>query len=139
MQNLVDVYEKATAQLQTVVSQTPSRIKKLNEVVSKADLEIMDLLHLAELESFNAAEGYYIAQKIKKARLKRRAAKDEIDFLLDLKNLSNNNSKFEVHIQGMQKSIKNIRDSKSKRQYTPRVRSDLVERFNKCNKSKLLK
>lgn len=139
MQNLVDVYEKATAQLQTVVSQTPSRIKKLNEIVSKADLEIMDLLHLAELETFNAAEGYFIAVQIKKARLKRREAKDEIDFLSNLKSVANNNSKFEAHAQGIQKSIVNTRDSKSKRKYQPRVRYDLIERFNKCNKSKLLK
>lgn len=139
MQNLVDVYEKATAQLHTVVSQTPIQIKKLHDVVKNADLEIQDLLHLAELETFNAAEGYFIAQQIKKARLKRRKAKDEIDTLQSINKIINQNSKLEPHVAGIQNSIKQTTSQKSRRSYTARVRSDLTERFNKCNINKLLK
>ncbi|WP_144509844.1 hypothetical protein [Bacillus sp. FJAT-22090] len=137
MQNLVEVYQKATQQLQQVVSQTPERIKVLNEIISRADLEVQDLLHLAELDTFNAAEGYHIANQIKKARVKRRQAKDEMDMLSSIKAIINQNSKLEPHVQGIQKSISTHVGQKSRRTYTARVRTDLMVRFNKCNITKL--
>ena len=137
MQNLVEVYQKATSQLQQVVSQTPSQLKKLHEVVSRADLEIQDLLHLAEFENFNAAEGYYITSQLKKARLKRRRAKEQIEELQSISKVLNQNSKFEPHIAAIQKSIATTSSVKQKRTYTPRVRTDLSDRFNKCNINKL--
>lgn len=137
MQNLVEIYQSATEQLQKVVSQTPTQIKKLHEAVSRADLEIQDLLHLAEMENFNASQGYNLAIQLKKARLKRRNAKDEIDMLQSISKVINQNSKFEPHVSGIQKSIQSINEVRGKRKYHARVRSDLIERFNKCNINKL--
>ena len=137
LQNIVEVYQTATSQLRAVVEETPVRLKQLHEVVSKADMEVQDLLHLAELETFNAAEGYFIANQIKKAREKRRKAKDEIDMLQSISKVINQNSKFAPHVTGIQNSIKQIETVKTKRTYTARVRTDLSERFNKCNINKL--
>lgn len=64
MQNIVDVYKNATEQLQQVVSQTPQRIKQLHEIVQRSDWEEQDLLHLAELDTFSASEGYKLAKQI---------------------------------------------------------------------------
>lgn len=129
MDNIVDVYRNATSQLQKVVEQTPQRIKQLHSVVQRTDLEEQDLLHLAEFETFNAAEGYYITQQIKKVRQKRRKAKEEIEALNSIRVLMNNNSKFDVHVNGLCKSI-GIR-SETTKTYKVRVRTDLIKRFER--------
>lgn len=131
MNDIVGVYKKASEQLQQVVSQTPQRLKQLHEAVQRADLEEQDLLHLAEFESFNAAEGYYITKQIQKVRKKRRRAKEEIEALKQINTVMNNNSKFEAHINGMCKSFKNREEKK--KVYVARVRTDLNERFKRID------
>lgn len=133
MENIVNVYKNATEQLHKVVSQTPQRIKKLNELIQKADEETQDLLHLAELETFNASEGYYITKQISNVRRKRRKYKDELDALLELRKIANNNSKLEAHVNLLSKSIKEEDQKKAKRKYNVRVRTDLAKRFERIH------
>lgn len=130
MDDLVKIYQEATARLQNAVIETPARIKMLNEIISKADLEIQDLLHLVELGKFNAAEGYSIAHQIKEARIKRRKAKDEVETLFNIKAVINQNSKFEPHVLSIHKTIERTIKQKSERKYNVRVRTDLTARFN---------
>lgn len=133
MESIVDIYKSATEQLQQVVSQTPQRIKKLNELIQRADWEEQDILHLAELENFNAFQGYSIAEQIKKVRNKRRKYKDELEALNSLHRVANNNSKLESHVSLLSKSIKEDHEKKEKRKYNVRVRTDLTERFDRLH------
>jgi hypothetical protein len=43
------------------------------------DLQICDLLHQIEFDTFNAAEGYCLAKKLQEARRQRRQLKDEVN------------------------------------------------------------
>jgi len=131
MQNIVDVYKNATEQLQQVVSQTPQRIKQLHEIVQRSDWEEQDLLHLAELDTFSASEGYKLAKQIQKVRQRRRQAKDELEALNGIKAIMNNNSKFESHVAGIKKDMDTRAGRKKK--YHVRVRTDLAKRFEKLN------
>ncbi|MGG0667886.1 hypothetical protein ABE073_05070 [Lederbergia citrisecunda] len=133
MESIVDVYKTATEQLQVVVSQTPQRIKKLNELIQRADWEEQDILHLAELENFNASQGYSIAEQIKKVRNKRRKYKDELEALSALHRVANNNSKLESHVSQLAKSIKEDNERKEKRKYNVKVRTDLTSRFERIH------
>ena len=133
MSNIVDDYRNATKKLQLAVSQTPQRIAELNKVIQRADWEEQDLLHLAELDNFNASEGYKIAKMIQKARLKRRDAKDELDELQGIKKIMNNNSKFEAHVNLLNKNTEDEDNKKAKRKYNVRVRTDLSKRFEKIS------
>src|SRR5690606_10588129 len=120
----VEIYKSAVKQLQQVVSQTPQRIKKLHELIQRADWEEQDLLHLAELENFNAAEGYYITKQISQVRKRRRAYKDELTVLDELRKIANNNSKLEAHVNLLGKSINSDIKKKEERKYNIRVRKD---------------
>ncbi|MEK4025295.1 hypothetical protein [Sporosarcina sp. FSL W7-1283] len=131
--DMVEVYRNATEQLQQVVSQTPQRIKKLQDLIQQTEWEQQDLLHLAELDVFSASQGYDIARQIKKVRLKRRAYKDELEALLELRKVCNNNSKLEAHVSQMDKKLKEDEQKKEKRGYHPRVRSDLQSTFQKIH------
>lgn len=133
MQNVVDVFQKATNGLADVIENLPKRIDELNKTVSKCDGEINDLQHLAEWENFNASQGYNIAKQIQKASRKRRAAKDELETLFGIKGIINNNSKFDAHINGLKMTMRAQERKRTARTYTIRVRTDLAERFSKCN------
>lgn len=137
MEDFVEVYKNATSQLQKAVAQTPQRIKKLNELISKSDLEEQDLLHLAEFENFNASQGYDITKKIKAVRTKRRKYKDELEILSELKKVANNNSKLEGHVNTLSKSLKDKSDKLSNRKYQVKVRTDLYNRFARIEEAKL--
>lgn len=132
MTNIVDVYKNATEQLQQVVSQTPQRIKKLHELIQRADWEEQDILHLAEFENFNASQGYKIAEQIKKVRNKRRQYKDELEALTALQRVANNNSKPASHVSQLAKSLKEDDEKKAKRKYHVRIRQDFAPRFERA-------
>lgn len=139
MQNVVEVFQKATKGLAEVIENLPVRIEELNKTVSRCDGELNDLQHLAELENFNASQGFYIAKQIQKASRKRRAAKDELEVLFAIKSVVNNNSKFDAHVVGLQKKFTEEDAKRSKRKYNVRVRTDLRDRFEKCNNSLISK
>jgi hypothetical protein len=132
MQNVVEVFQRATNGLADVIENLPVRIEELNKTVSKCDGELNDLQHLAELENFNASQGFYIAKQIQKASRKRRAAKDELEVLFGIRTIMNNNSKFDAHINGIKISMRDQERKRTARTYKVRVRTDLNERFSKC-------
>lgn len=132
--NVVEMFHKATESMSTVMENLPNRIDELNKLVSKCDGELNDLTHLAELENFNAAEGYFIAKQIQKATRKRRSAKDELDVLFAIKKIANNNSKFDAHVNGLKICMRDQERTRNARTYSVRVRTDLRERFAKCSK-----
>ena len=83
--------------------------------------EIADIEHAIEFKTVNAAQGYQLMAELKKARRKRREAKDA-KFLIEIAMSHRNNndwghSRLETAIEQL-----------DTRQFTPKVRNDLFEK-----------
>ena len=61
----------------------------LVKALQEKDQEINDLLHKAEFEKLNAAEGYYLYKQLREARIARRKIKNDIDCLQLIKDNCN--------------------------------------------------
>lgn len=99
----------------------------LNEMYSKVygDLtaagdEIDDLEHAIEFKTVNAAQGYQLMAELKRARRKRREAKDA-KFLLEI--IMNEKDK-----GWMDGRLETAIEQLDARQFTPKVRNDLFEK-----------
>lgn len=99
----------------------------LNEMYSKVygDLtaagdEIDDLEHAIEFKTVNAAQGYQLMAELKRARRKRREAKDA-KFLLEI--IMNKKDK-----GWMDGRLETAIEQLDTRQFTPKVRNDLFEK-----------
>lgn len=99
----------------------------LNEIYSKVygDLtaagdEIDDLEHAIEFKTVNAAQGYQLMAELKRARRKRREAKDA-KFLLEI--IMNEKDK-----GWMDGRLETAIEQLDTRQFTPKVRNDLFEK-----------
>lgn len=99
----------------------------LNEMYSKVygDLtaagdEIDDLEHAIEFKTVNAAQGYQLMAELKRARRKRREAKDA-KFLLEI--IMNEKDK-----GWMEGRLETAIEQLDTRQFTPKVRNDLFEK-----------
>lgn len=99
----------------------------LNEMYSKVygDLtaagdEIDDLEHAIEFKTVNAAQGYQLMAELKRARRKRREAKDA-KFLLEI--IMNEEDKGWVDDR-LETAIKQL----GNRKFTPKIRNDLFEK-----------
>lgn len=106
---------------------TDRTMSNLNEMYSKVygDLtaagdEIDDLEHAIEFKTVNAAQGYQLMAELKRARRKRREAKDA-KFLLEIIM----NEKDKGWIDGRLETAIEQLDT---RQFTPKVRNDLFEK-----------
>lgn len=137
MVSVIEEFHNATLSIGRVVEGIPSRMKELNTLETRYNNEILDLEHLAEFETFNAAEGFYIAKQIQKARKKRRSTKDEIEVLMEIKKVANCNSKLDNHMKGLDKQISELIKRQETRKYSARVRTDLQSRFVKCESKRL--
>lgn len=99
----------------------------LNEMYSKvygdltaASDEIDDLEHAIEFKTVNAAQGYQLMAELKRARRKRREAKDA-KFLLEI--IMNEKDK-----GWMDGRLETAIEQLDTRQFTPKVRNDLFEK-----------
>lgn len=106
---------------------TDRTICNLNEMYSKVygDLtaagdEIDDLEHAIEFKTVNAAQGYQLMAELKRARRKRREAKDA-KFLLEI--IMNEKDK-----GWMDGRLETAIEQLDTRQFTPKVRNDLFEK-----------
>lgn len=103
------------------ISDFTQRLEKrslyLNSMLSKIDLEIVDIEHAAEFYELNAAQGYKIYKLLHDARVKRRAVKNELEEI----KLSLGTSLTSVNLSNLEKSIIGL----SNRKYTPRINKEL--------------
>lgn len=135
----VEQIEKATKLLQDSLNSIPVQIERLQKELMLCDQESSDLLHLIEFSSFHASEGYKLCRDLQITRQRRRTIKNELETLNQIKNKLVTHRPMEHQTQAIEKVINRRKAIIENSTYTPKVRSDLVERFNKCNKSKLLK
>ncbi|WP_010278862.1 hypothetical protein [Paenibacillus senegalensis] len=107
-------------------------LEQAQEEQTYSEQEIIDLEHALELTRFNASEGYRMAVELKDARVRRRKAKNQIEELLPLVTVLNRSQKFISDLKAAHAEIEIIRGQQRNRRYTPRVRTDMVESFNKA-------
>lgn len=115
------------AKLKKDLAITDRTMCNLNEMYSKVygDLtaagdEIDDLEHAIEFKTVNAAQGYQLMAELKRARQKRREAKDA-KFLLEI--IMNEKDKGWVDGR-LETAIEQL----GTRQFTPKIRNDLFEK-----------
>lgn len=130
--------EKATKELHAAMKLVPEQIKRLEIEVSLCDQETQDLLHLIELSKFHASDGYKLCRDLQITLQKRRNFKDELSSLRAVVDKTKVDRPFLQQFDILSESLEHRKINMRARTYTPRVRSDLVERFNKCNITKLL-
>ena len=118
---------KWLAELKKNLEITDKTMGSLNDLYTKAysDLtaasdEIADIEHAIEFKTVNAAQGYQLMAELKKARRKRREAKDA-KLLIEIAMSHRNNNDW-GHSR-----IENAIEQMNSRQFTPKVRKDLFE------------
>ena len=94
---------------------------KVYSDLTAASDEIADIEHAIEFKTVNAAQGYQLMAELKKARRKRREAKDA-KLLIEIAMSHRNNNDW-GHGR-LETAIEQL-DS---RQFTPKIRSDLFEK-----------
>ena len=130
--------EAITKELHTKFEHVPKQIEILQIEESLCDQEISDVLHIIELSLFNAYEGYKYSRELQITLQKRREIKNELASLRQLKQSLDSGNGMKENLVKMNKKIRDRNKVVLEKKYTPRVRSDLTERFNKCNINKLL-
>ncbi len=135
-------YETETNELTTLmesVVKTAKTAKKryieLSEELRLLDLEIQDHLHRIELTDFNACEGWSIAKEMQTVLQKRRKVKqlmwhyNSVKAFFDDEDVKNK-------VYTANGAIKETKNNIRTAYYTPKVRTDLLEKINsKCIKN----
>lgn len=130
--------EAITKELHAKFENVPKQIRILRLEHQLCDQEISDILHCIEFSTFNAAEGYKLSRELQITLEKRREIKNELTSLCELKQTLNANDSIKERIVRINKKISKRNKVILSKKYTPRVRIDLQERFDKCYKSKVI-
>lgn len=128
--------EEAVNQLNYFFENLPKQIERLEKEVKECNLETSDILHLIELDNFNASDGYKHARDLQITRQKRRECKDELESLTELYEKMKTGRPIQHQMVAIDKLTKHRKHVLKSRTYTPRVRSDLKNKFVECNKKK---
>ncbi|WP_137744567.1 hypothetical protein [Robertmurraya siralis] len=105
----------------------PKRLELNQEELKKIDSEIQDILHVIELTSFNASDGYKWAKELQRLRKSRRMLKDELEQLEKIKDFLNFPKPTEKVINKTIGELRTIESRKENRTYHMRMRKDLQE------------
>lgn len=105
----------------------PKRLELNQEELKKIDSEIQDILHVIELTSFNASDGYKWAKELQRLRKARRMLKDELEQLEKIKDFLNFPKPTEKVINKTIGELRTIESRKENRTYHMRMRKDLQE------------
>lgn len=117
---LIELKKNLEVTDKTMASLDDLYAKVYSDLTAASD-EIADIEHAIEFKTVNAAQGYQLMAELKKARRKRREAKDA-KFLIEIAMSHRNNNdwgdgKLETAIEQL-----------GTRQFTPKIRNDLFEK-----------
>lgn len=99
---------------------------ELKEELSIVDKERSDLLHYAEMVSFNASEGYRIAKELKENAIRRREIKNLLEAVTEVRKcLNDHRQSADNSLKNVSKILSTLRKGRQKRKYTLRIRRDL--------------
>lgn len=126
MANIVNNYCSTVV---TIYQDVIKNYERNLEVIKEAEDELNDLYHEAELSSpKDMYHGYLIYKAIREARIRRRAAKEEVELLKDMYEYlkSPAGQSFKSKLQSIQGASVKLRATQEARTYQPRQRSDLT-------------
>lgn len=135
--DLIETYRNAAQDLHDAIMKTNDRVGELGELIKLSDHEEGDLLHLIEMESFNAFQGYDLSDQLKKTRLRRRKYKDEYEYLTQVRKTFKNNYKLELHTHSIIESLAKTDSKMETRGYRMRTRFDLQQRVDVAREKKM--
>lgn len=124
--------EILSEQLSSFYSRLPDQIERLKKEISLCDHETNDLLHLIELDHFNASDGFRHAKDLQITRKRRRECKDELEGLNEIVENLKIQRPFNHQVITIEKLIKARKEKIKMRGYQPRVRKDLKKKFKEC-------
>lgn len=128
--------EGSLSELEKMIHKIPKHIETLEKQIKICDDETQDILHLMELSSFNAQEGWKLSKDLQMTRQARRNAKNELEGLRKIQERFNNRSQMNIHVESANRDLNNYTVKLSKRKYAPRVRLDFEEKFNQISAKK---
>lgn len=134
----VSQIENVAKQLQEVLGSIPQQVSRIHKEIQLCDQESSDLLHLIEFSSFHASEGYKLCRDLQITRQKRRKLKNELSTLEQISEQLGVHRPMNHQTEAIGNVIAKRKRIVANSKYTPKVRTDLTERFNKCNINKLL-
>ena len=117
---LIELKKNLEVTDKTMASLDDLYAKVYSDLTAASD-EIADIEHAIEFKTVNAAQGYQLMAELKKARRKRREAKDA-KFLIEIA-MSHRNNNVWGHSR-LESAIEQL----DTRQFTPKVRNDLFEK-----------
>lgn len=106
----------------------PKRIEQLKGEINQYNNELVDIQHFIEFNRVNASLGYKIQADMREVLLKRREAKEELEYLEVIEKRMKNTFKHQEGLRPIVDGISHKDEVISERTYIPRVRHDL---FNK--------
>lgn len=118
-QELIDITKK----FGYIISNATERYKELYDIVGRCDRETSDIVHDIEFSTFGSKEGNEKAKMLKRVRKERRAAKDEMEFIIKLKKLAEIYKNLGKEVANISKGLEEIRDNQKSRVYTPREKT----------------
>mgnify|MGYP000970230031 FL=1 len=117
---LIELKKNLEVTDKTMASLDDLYAKVYSDLTAASD-EIADIEHAIEFKTVNAAQGYQLMAELKKARRKRREAKDA-KFLIEIAMSHRNNNDWG------QSRLETAIEQLDTRQFTPKVRNDLFEK-----------
>lgn len=125
-----DIYqdiEQTVSLLRTIIMETPKMYENNKLSIEMCEKEIIDILHLIELTSFNASRGYALAMEIQEVRIRRRGLKDQNELLAPLVEVVSRMKSFHNDMNKAIGDVRRIKQKQENRSYKMRVREDLQE------------
>ncbi|TYR75555.1 hypothetical protein FZC79_10315 [Rossellomorea vietnamensis] len=120
-------FEKNLQAVREVFVDYPKRYENNETQLKRIDQEIQDILHVIELNNFNAAIGYKLSKELQKARQERRRIKDELEMMDPIKELLAFPKPTEKNISKTIGSVRQVITKHGARTYRMRIREDLQE------------
>lgn len=131
--------EMASNLLYEAVQKVPEQIERLQKEISICEMEKNDILHLIELENCNASQGWTHFRDLQITLQQRRRLKDELASLNSFQDKMSVGRPMSEQAHTLHHLVKARTQVLKSRNYRPRVRQDLTERFKVCKKKELLK
>ncbi|MFW5437096.1 hypothetical protein [Paenibacillus apiarius] len=94
--------------------------------------EYLDLTHALEFMEFGPEEGFQLAQQLQENRRKRRQAKEENELIKPLYELITRQKTLMAEMGKIKAKAQQTIQTQSKRIYTPRVRTDMQDAFERA-------
>lgn len=123
LQETIDI----TRKFSTLVNNSKDYYKELYEIVGKCDRETSDMVHDIEFSNFNAKEGNLKARTLRKIRRERRAAKDEMEYVIGFKKISDIYKNLSKELESLCAELKKVKENQSKRTYTPKEKPVIID------------